>query len=256
MDNSQNVKAKGLMQDTRKSAFRKYRDLFYGDRSLCFILWAEFVFFMFSGTPGAAGLFLRRLFYPGLFQSCGKKTVFGQFITFRHPHKISLGSGVLLDDNCMLDAKGESNKGIVIEDSVFIGRNSIVYCKNGNIHLKHGVNISSNCTLFSSNSLTMEEGTLVGAYSYLLSGGEYETNSSTRFADQSGAESAGPLVIGPNSWIGANVTILDGASIGEHCVIGAGAVVTKPIPANSLAVGVPARVSRTTQAPTPSSDQR
>lgn len=250
------MKVKGIAQDTHRSAFRKYRDLFYGDRSLRFVLWAELVFFMFSGTPGATGLFLRRLFYPGLFRACEKKTVFGQFITFRHPHKISLGSGVILDDNCMLDAKGESNNGIVLEDGVFIGRNSIVYCKNGNIHLKRGVNISSNCTLFSSNSLTMDEDTLVGAYSYLLSGGEYETNSSTRFVDQSGAKSAGPLVIGPNTWIGSNVTILDGASIGEHCVIGAGAVVTKPIPANSLAVGVPARVSRTTQDPTPSSSPR
>ncbi len=51
----------------------------------------------------------------------------------------------------------------------------------------------------------------------------------------------GPLVIGPNCWLGARVTVLDGANIGEHCVIGAGAVVTKPIPRDSLALGVPAR---------------
>lgn len=244
MEDKNSVKAKGLMKDSGRSAFRKYRDLFYGDRSLGYVLWAEFVFFMFSATPGALGLLLRRVFYPGLFRACGKKTLFGQHITFRHPHKISLGSGVILDDNCMLDAKGNSNEGITIEDGVFIGRNSIVYCKNGNIHLKHGVNISSNCTVFSSNSLTMEADTLVGAYSYLLSGGEYDTNSSTRFVDQNGMKSKGPLVVGSNSWIGAGAIVLDGASIGEHCVIGAGAVVTKPVPANSLAVGLPARVAR------------
>jgi maltose O-acetyltransferase len=43
-------------------------------------------------------------------------------------------------------------------------------------------------------------------------------------------------------WIGANVTILPGVTIGNNVVIGAGAVVTKDIPDNSLAVGVPARV--------------
>jgi len=45
-------------------------------------------------------------------------------------------------------------------------------------------------------------------------------------------------------WIGAGVIILDGVTIGPHAVIGAGSVVTKDIPADSIAVGVPARVMR------------
>jgi acetyltransferase-like isoleucine patch superfamily enzyme len=45
-------------------------------------------------------------------------------------------------------------------------------------------------------------------------------------------------------WIGANVTILPGVTIGDHTVIGAGSVVTKNVAANSIAVGVPARVIR------------
>jgi len=51
-----------------------------------------------------------------------------------------------------------------------------------------------------------------------------------------------PVVIGNNVWIGAGVRILSGVTIGDNCVVGAGAVVTKSIPANSLAVGSPARV--------------
>lgn len=50
------------------------------------------------------------------------------------------------------------------------------------------------------------------------------------------------IKIGDDVWIGANVTILPGVTIGNNVVIGAGAVVTKDIPDNSLAVGVPARV--------------
>jgi acetyltransferase-like isoleucine patch superfamily enzyme len=129
-----------------------------------------------------------------------------------------------------------------MEDNVFIGRGSIIYCKNGDILLKAGVNISSNCTIMSSNKLTVGAGTIMGAYTYLLSGGEYDYTDGTPFAQQSGSKTKGELVIGPNGWLGARVTVLDGASIGEHCVIGAGAVVNKPIPAHSLAVGVPARV--------------
>lgn len=53
-----------------------------------------------------------------------------------------------------------------------------------------------------------------------------------------------PVTIGNDVWIGAGVRILAGVSIGNRVTIGAGAVVTKDIPSNSLAVGVPARVIR------------
>lgn len=52
----------------------------------------------------------------------------------------------------------------------------------------------------------------------------------------------GEINIGNNIYIGTNVTILRGVSIGDNCIIGAGSVVTKDIPSNSVAVGVPCRV--------------
>jgi len=55
---------------------------------------------------------------------------------------------------------------------------------------------------------------------------------------------ARPVHIGRDVWIGANVTILGGVSIGDGAIIGAGAVVTHDVPANSVAMGVPARVVR------------
>ena len=51
--------------------------------------------------------------------------------------------------------------------------------------------------------------------------------------------------IGNDCWFGADVTVCPGVSIGNNCVIGAGSVVTKDIPDNSFAAGVPARVIRT-----------
>ena len=59
-----------------------------------------------------------------------------------------------------------------------------------------------------------------------------------------GLEIAKPIKIGNNVWFGGNVTVLPNVTIGANCVIGAGSVVTKDIPANSLAVGNPAKVLR------------
>lgn len=59
-----------------------------------------------------------------------------------------------------------------------------------------------------------------------------------------GLEYAKPITVGDNVWIGGNVVVLPGVTIGNNCVIGAGSVVTKDIPENSLAVGNPCRVIR------------
>ena len=56
---------------------------------------------------------------------------------------------------------------------------------------------------------------------------------------------AKPVHIGNNCWFGASVTVCPGVTIGDDCVIGAGSVVTRDIPAESFAAGVPCRVIRT-----------
>jgi maltose O-acetyltransferase len=57
-------------------------------------------------------------------------------------------------------------------------------------------------------------------------------------------ESASPIVIGDNVWLGGGVIVCPGVSIGENTVVGAGAIVTRDLPANVVAVGNPARIVR------------
>lgn len=61
---------------------------------------------------------------------------------------------------------------------------------------------------------------------------------------KAGYEVEKPITIGNNVWIGAGCTILGGVTIGDNSVIGAGSVVSKDIPANVVAVGVPCKVLR------------
>ncbi len=251
MPDIRTTKVKDAMQS--RSAFAAYRALMYGDTSLGYVIHAELLQSCLSGMAGAAGIFLRSRLYKGLFGAVDGKVIIGRNVVLRHPRKIRLGVGVILDDNCMVDAKGENNQGIVLGDGVFIGRGSIVYCKNGNITLGDRVSVSSSCTLFSSNNLTVGTGTLIGAYSYILSGGEYDLDSPLPFIDQDGMKTAGPLTIGDNVWLGTRVTVLDAAgSVGDHCAIGAGAVVTKPVPPDSVAAGIPARIVKQLEKKKPS----
>lgn len=59
-----------------------------------------------------------------------------------------------------------------------------------------------------------------------------------------GLEYAYPITVGSNVWFGANVTVLPGITIGDNCVIGAGSVVSRDVPSNTVSAGVPCRVMR------------
>jgi len=82
----------------------------------------------------------------------------------------------------------------------------------------------------------------------MLANGCFVTDSSHRYDDPEkpitwqGFESKGPTRIGANSWLGANVVVTSGVSIGERCVIGANSVVTRDVEPFSIAAGAPARV--------------
>jgi serine acetyltransferase len=223
---------------------RAYQDLVLGSRSFWFLLKYEFIMLLAQNRTGALGLWLRKKLYPMLLGACGPGCLFGRNITLRHPAKIKLGAGVVIDDNAMIDAKGDSNQGISLADGVFIGRNTIVYTKNGDIELAEKVNVSANCELFSGNKLTIGGGTVIAAYTYLLSGGEYDYTSLKPLAEQAGNVTRGRTEVGSNVWIAAQVVVADGSNIGDNSVIGAGAVVRGEIPADCLAAGLPAKVVR------------
>jgi acetyltransferase-like isoleucine patch superfamily enzyme len=100
--------------ELRKSRVGKYRDLVIGRSGLGPLVLYETVILLSSWVPGALGLFLRSRLFPLILGSVGRNVVFGVNVTLRHPHKIAIGSDVVIDDGCCLDAKGTDNRGIVI----------------------------------------------------------------------------------------------------------------------------------------------
>lgn len=222
------------------SAREKYSRLVVGRAGWLALFKHELIVSCSQHVPGALGLALRGLLYPRLLGRCGRNVVFGQNVVLRHPHKIHIGDHVVVDDNCLLDAKGDDNLGIRIGSGVFLGRNTILSCKNGDIEIGDGANVGFNCEIFSASEVRIGRDTLVAAYSYLI-GGDHAVSDMAAPVLAQGRRSAG-ILVGEGAWIGAGVKVLDGVSIGDRGIIGAGAVVRQSVPAGSTAVGVPARI--------------
>lgn len=233
-------RAQDQLFDRSRSAREKYAELVVGRSGWGALLWHELVVLSAQAVPGAAGFFLRKTLYPSLLGACGSNVIFGQNVVLRHPHKIRIGSNVVIDDNCLLDAKGETNRGIAIGSGVFIGRNTILSCKNGDIDVEDGANIGFNCELFSASHVRVGRDTLVAAYCYLI-GGDHDFADSSRPVLEQTRRSAG-VRVGTGAWLGAGAKILDGVTIGDRAIVGAAAVVREAVPDNAIAAGVPARI--------------
>jgi acetyltransferase-like isoleucine patch superfamily enzyme len=233
-------RAQDQLFDARKTAREKYVSLVVGRPGWQRLILHEAVTLLSQHVPGALGLVLRKALYPLLLGACGRNVVFGQNVVLRHPHKIRIGDNVVIDDNCLVDAKGDTNRGITIGNGVFIGRNSILSCKDGDITLGDGANVGFNCEIFSASTVTVGRDTLIAAYCYVIGGDHDFSDPSVPIVAQ--ARRSMGVVVGDAAWLGAGAKILDGVTIGDNAIVGAAAVVREAVPPGAIAAGIPARI--------------
>jgi len=231
------------LADAGRGSVSKYRSIVVGQAGLLPFLRYELITGLFGQWPGGAGLLLRRLFYPCLFRACGRGVVFGRGLTLRHPHRISIGNGVVLEEGCTLDAKGSEGEGILIRDRVFVGKGCILTMADGTIELDEGCNISSYCRIGTFGTTRIGRKVLLGAYCYVV-GAYHETERTDIPIMDQPNRTKGGAEVGDGCWIGARVTVLDGVKVGRDSVVGAHAVVTKDLPEFCIALGSPAKVTK------------
>jgi len=228
------------MFDKETSVLKKYQQLVIGKSDIFSLIKYEIVIMLSSWVPGALGLALRMKLYPCIMGKVGRSVYFGQNVVLRHPHKIKIGDDVVIDDNVVLDAKGYDNDGITIGNGVFIGRGTIFNCKNGNIILNDYVNMGFNCHIVSVNQVKLGDNALIAANCYLIGGTQKSERLDVSHIEQE-QESKG-IELKENIWLGANVQVMDGVTIGRDSIVGTSAVVNSNIPDNCTAVGIPAKV--------------
>ena len=133
--------------------------------------------------------------------------------------KLEVGRGCQIHKGVELNPFGGS---ITLGENVWLGPNLVIY-GHGGVEIGDDCLLSMNVVILSSNhQIPNRERHIRWEQDQLR-----------------------PTQIGKDVWIGANAVILGGVTIGDGCVVAAGAVVTKDLPAYSVAMGVPARVVRT-----------
>lgn len=108
-----------------------------------------------------------------------------------------------------------------------------------NIKIGKDVFVNSGCCFQDQGGVTLGDGCLVG-HNVVFATFDHDKCPSKR-----GDMTAAPIVVGKDVWIGAHATILKGVTIGDGAIVAAGAVVTRDVPPNTIAAGVPARVVKT-----------
>jgi acetyltransferase-like isoleucine patch superfamily enzyme len=163
-----------------------------------------------------------------------------------HCPEFQMGPRCFIDDYVTIYAHAGAQGGVYLEENVHIYRWSIVELGKGNGSLRVGSNtyIQSGCTLnaFVSN-IAIGTNCMI-AHRCAFMPYQHGFADTTRPMREQSLTSRGDIVIEDDVWLGVNVSVMDGVTIGHGAVVGAGAMVTEDIPPYAIAAGVPARTIR------------
>ncbi|MCP4400697.1 MAG: acyltransferase [bacterium] len=234
------TKFQSSVTDERTSALKKYQLTVLGKAGLGYLIKFELIALFCSWVPGALGFLLRKIFYKSLFAEVGRGVVFGRNLVLRHPHKMKIGSNVMIDEQCVLDAKGCEAGDFVLGDNVIVSRGCVLSAKSGNLVIGDNVNFGADCLLYSGKEIRVGSDTLFAAQCY-VGGSMYHLDQPDVPPIQQGSYAHG-VTIGSGCWLGAGAKVLDGVEVGDGVVMGSGAIANKNLEAFTVAVGVPAKV--------------
>lgn len=159
----------------------------------------------------------------GAFAQFGKRSVIQLPLRISGAHRISIGDDVFIGSDSWLDVAGDGDS-VVLE----IGA---------------GTRISGHCVLSAASSVRFGAKVLLARNVY-VSDHNHAFDDLARPVLEQGLTEPAPVLIEDGAWLGENVVVCPGVTIGRGAVVGANAVVLSDIPAFAVAVGVPARVVR------------
>ena len=179
--------------------------------------WKKFIDWLIMNQVETRPRWYVRLLAP-LYQHRGKHSVIHRSVRMDTPpyRQFSLGDYSIVESfACINNAVGD----VIIGDYTRIGLHNTII---GPVTIGSHVNLAQGITVTALN---------------------HNFEDTEKRIDEQGVSTT-PVVIDDDVWIGANAVILPGVHIGNHCVVAAGAVVTKDVPPHSLVGGVPAKIMK------------
>jgi len=168
----------------------------------------------------------------------------GRSVIFRGLRNINWGKWVQIGDYTILSCYADSK--LEIGNNVTLGRSSgyVVTSSFSDpgkfIRIGNNVGIADFANIGGGGGVEIGDNCIIGAY-FSCHPSNHNFDDDTRLIKDQGLSKKG-IKIGENCWIGAKVTVLDGVTVGNNCVLAAGSVLTKSFPDNVVIGGVPAKV--------------
>lgn len=177
----------------------------------------------------------------------GGKIYLGSGCSIMNKKNISFGKNVTIEKHTTID--GYASEKLEIGSGSRIGAYSLVSCTSHFSKYGKGLKIGSNSAVGrftefgAAGGIEIGNDVIMGAYISFHSENHNFADPSLLIREQ-GVSSKG-IKIGNDVWVGAKATFLDGSSVGNRCVVAAGAVVTGIFPDNCVIGGVPAKIIKT-----------
>lgn len=175
-----------------------------------------------------------------------------RYKTYRFSKKVIVGKSILFGRSSEIELQDNSQKGdiVIADDVMMLGK--LISQNGGKISISKKVNIRGESIIGSVNRISIGEGTIISNNVTIMDNNNHPVSPDERKRMvESGwsmdswlwrHSNSGPIVIGKNVWIGQFARINKNVTIGDNSIIGANAVVTKDVPANTIAAGNPSRV--------------
>ena len=154
-----------------------------------------------------------------------------------------IGKNCRFDQKAVFDFDGMNNSSLLIlGNNTHIKKYAIIAPRSGKIKIGSNVNINPYCFLYGYGDITIGNFCRIAAGCKLIAFNHNFSDKEVLIANQGNSRKG--IIIGNNVWLGADVKVLDGVTIGSNTIVGAGSVVTKSLPSNVVASGVPAQIKR------------
>jgi acetyltransferase-like isoleucine patch superfamily enzyme len=174
-----------------------------------------------------------------------------RLLWLRHRRGFRVGRGCKIHSTVVFLNSAEGS--VSLGDGVELLPGVILTSHGGKIEIGDRVYIGPYCVLYGQGGLRIGPDTMIATQSVVIPSNHGFALSGVPIRDQP-LQNLG-IEIGADCWLGCGVRVLDGVKLGDGCVIGAGAVVTRSVPENAIAMGVPARVTGMRKVPAVGSPQ-